>query len=170
MEELGPSVLMLIEEILQMEVKMLVNDERVFSPPSRLSPAMARSFTFDSITSAFAQQAPFTWELVRTLSGVDIPDMNSDELLNMDPVDENDNDDEDNAGDEDDEDDESQARILNQERRLNKGQQPKHPSNKLATKMNVRNKLLMATTGMAVMLNSRNERLNHFQNMVSSRI
>ena len=60
MEKLGPVVLMLIEEILQLEVKTLVNNERVFSPPSQLAPAMARSFTFDRITSAYAEQAPFT--------------------------------------------------------------------------------------------------------------
>lgn len=111
---------MLIEEILSREVQELVKDDRVFSPPSQLSPAMARGFTFDKITCAYAERAPFTWELVRTLSGVDIPDQDSVQM----------------------------------------GTRP-------VVKINVRNKVLMASSAMAIMLNSRNERLNHFQNMVS---
>lgn len=133
-EKLGSGILMLIEEILKMEIKELANDERVFLPPSQLSPAMARSFTFDKITTAYAEWAPFTWELVRTLSGVGIPDQE--------------------AGSEQEGSDSNVGALDNSGRTGPK-------------KKNVRNKVLMASSAMAVMLNSRNERLNHFQNMVT---
>ena len=56
--------------------------------------------------------------------------------------------------------------LLNHtEGRLQKKEKLK--TTKLLGQVNVRNKVLMASSSMAVMLNTRNERLNHFQNMVS---
>lgn len=149
MVQLGPAVLMMIEEILDIEVKTLVNDQRVFLPPSRLSPAMGRSFTFDNITSAYSERAPFTWELVRVLSGVNIPDQDTvaDDELHIHQRE---------SGNED-EDGGANVGALGSGRR-----------GLPVVKVNVRDKVLMASCAMAVMLNSRTERLNHFQNMVSA--
>ena len=40
-----------------------------------LASVVVRGFTFGDITSAYVEHAPFTWELIRMLSGVQIPDI-----------------------------------------------------------------------------------------------
>ena len=69
--------------------------------------------------------------------------------------------DEEDAGRSDGEDAEGEANYTQLDDR------ERRPRKSTRSGMNVRNKVLMAGTAMAVMLNSRNERLNHFQNMVS---
>ena len=176
-QQLGPPVLMFIEEILTMEVKELMNDKRIFSPPSQLSPEMARNFAFDKITTAYGERAPFTWKLVQTLSGVDIPDQESDEGNSEKGTSEDESEHNHSnttatrvrstAGVLDDTGmlDDNTVLLNHTEGRLQKKEKLK--TTKLLGQVNVRNKVLMASSAMAVMLNSRNERLNHFQNMVS---
>ena len=56
-------------------VTNLSKDSRISKKSTELASAVVRGFNFGDITCAYVEHAPFPWEVMRMLSGVQIPDI-----------------------------------------------------------------------------------------------
>lgn len=150
-----------MEYILQVEFEDMESDVRVNRVPSKLNSQWARDFSFQKIEAAFREKASFSWKLMCTLAGVeDIPPPEHDDDSDISPGNTLDQfeSSEDEAGQGGDSSEEEQGR----EHGSDQSTQPKRRRLR-----NRRDQKLMVTTAMAVLLNSRNQKVNYFQVMVA---
>ena len=147
-DSIGPTINPIIEYILESEFEDIENDERVNRVPSKVNSRWAREFNFQNIEAAFREKTPMSWKLMCALGGVKETSPDYDEKSdNVPPGDMfRQCDDEASRNDTTEEDEECEGRRKGGTRRDHK---------------------LMVTTAMAILLNSRNQKVNYFQAMVA---
>ena len=142
-KRLGPGILNILKEILTLEVVTLGKDSRVLQLPSQMTQTTAREFDFITFQNAYEENAPFTWEIVQMICGVqqnEAQDIDADQSRDADI----------DAESSEPESEEENSHEKNGRR-----------------KPHGRDKLLMANMAMSIMLNARSRRVNYFQTAVS---
>ena len=158
-DSIGPIITPIMEYILEMEFEDVEMDRRVNRVPSSKNSEWAREFSFQKIEAAFREKAPLSWKLMCALGGVkdtspqehDGSDSDNIPLINME------------GGVESREDEASETGDTSEEEH---GRDPENSRRRRKLRKR-RDQNLMVTTAMAVLLNSRNQKVNYFQIIVA---
>ena len=153
-DKLGDTLKSIFEEMVDLELKDVMENKEIHRSPSSLNTDIASEFAFGNFQNIFVEKAPFTWGVLCWLCG-----LNQKETPLEDDEDEDDEEveggaDGDGCGSGEEGDVENDGE-LGGDHQMTEGR-----------KIRVMDRYLRATTLFGIIMNSRNVKVNYFQTMV----
>ena len=153
-EKIGGAMRSVFEDIVDFELKEVMQDKDIHRLPSSLNTDAASEFAFSNFHKVFEKKAPFAWSILCGLCGV------SHDGTGLPTVDDDDDhDDEEDEGEEEREQEDPAGGDIVRAQDETEKEGP-------ARKRRVTDRYLRATTIFAIIMNSRNFKVNYFQTMV----